>query len=78
MSKTRANLLAFINDGLAHGLTVGQMADALMADKPLGDVALLVGLEAEIRDVIAEYDPADFPGMTDDAGLLEFLKRREP
>ena len=76
--KTRDDLRAFIGDALARGLTFEQMLDALVADKALGDVAVRIGLEGCVRDVIADSPyPDDLPEIMDDAGLREFLKRRE-
>ena len=80
------DLLAFIDDAIARGLTREEIAAAIERDPKLYEAACKAALSDFIRDTIREnwesittepFDPDDFPGITNDGGLLEFLKRRE-
>jgi hypothetical protein len=76
-------VLAFIDGAIARGLTTDEILAAIRRDPALHDAAVEAAFEDLIRNTIREqwdldYDPLEtFPGMTDDAGLLRFLKRRE-
>jgi hypothetical protein len=49
---TRAEVVAFIDDGFARGLTIEQIADASIADKALSDSMLDAGLKALVCDLL--------------------------
>lgn len=78
-------VLAFIDDAIARGLTPDEIIEAIERDPALSEAAGEAALSDLIRDTIREnWDlitaaraPDDFSGITNDAGLLEFLKSRE-
>jgi hypothetical protein len=79
--KTRADVMAFIDGALARGLTVEEIMEAIEADPAMMRAACTVALEDIIRKDLKRTtaEPPDGdepPPVMDDAGLLDFLKRR--